>query len=170
MPDGPRLEVLARRGDAAMGDSSEVYRKHADALVRFASGLVGPSDAADVVSDAVVKAMWSKAWPSVRNHGAYLYRSVLNEARMHHRGTMRRRARELAVGAKEPQLAHPVDVRPEVLAAVGRLSVRQRAVVFLTYWEGLQPHEIGNRLGIGEGSVRRHLARARQRLRGMLHE
>ena len=74
---------------------AEIYRKHASELLRFATSLVGPADAADVVSEAVVKSMWSKAWASVSNRRAYLYQAVLNESRMHHRGTMRRRSYEM---------------------------------------------------------------------------
>lgn len=144
----------------------EIYAKHADALVRFATGLVGPSDAPDVVSDAVISAMTSRRWSSVENPRAYLYRSVLNQARMHHRSTMRRRAREARASTSEP--THLPEIRPDVLEAVARLSPRQRASVFLTYWEGLTPAEIAVRLDVSEGSVRRHLARARHRLRGLL--
>ncbi len=59
----------------------------------------------------------------------------------------------------------PPEVRPEVLEAVGSLSVRQRAVVFLAYWEDLDENSIAERLGISAGSVRQHLGRARDKLR-----
>ena len=147
--------------------NAEIYGKYADDLVRFATGLVGPSDAQDVVSDAVVRVMWSKRWVDVDNYKAYLYRAVLNESRMHHRSTMRRRAREQR--AASSGIVFPRDVRPEVLDAVGSLSPQQRAAIFLTYWEGLGVDEVAMRLGVREGSVKRHLARARAKLRGTLH-
>ena len=146
----------------------EIYQKHADELVRFATGIVGPTDAPDVVADAVIRAMTSRGWVRVTNHRAYLYRSVLNQARMHHRSTMRRRAREMRTFHTET--VDMPDVRPEVLEAVGSLSPRQRASVFLTYWEGLTPGEVATRLATSEGSVKRHLARARKKLRGLLDE
>jgi RNA polymerase sigma factor (sigma-70 family) len=55
-----------------------------------------------------------------------------------------------------------------VREAVGKLSVRQRAVIVLTYWADLDPPTVAERLGISEGSVRRHLARARAHLREVL--
>jgi RNA polymerase sigma-70 factor (ECF subfamily) len=146
----------------------EIYRKHADDLVRFATGLVGPFDAPDVVIDACLGAFRSKGWPNVTNHRSYLYRSVLNRARSHHRSTLRRRLRELR--SAKPDVVAPVEVDVDVLAAVDKLSVQQRASVVLTYWEDLQPAEAAARLGISEGSVKRHLARARARLRELLDE
>ncbi|MGI9667649.1 MAG: RNA polymerase sigma factor [Acidimicrobiia bacterium] len=148
--------------------NEEIYAKHSDALVRFATGIVGPTDAPDVVSDAVIRAMTSRQWTKVENHRAYLYRSVLNEARMHHRSTMRRRAREMRTFTDDT--TYLPEVRPEVLEAVGSLSTNQRASVFLTYWEGLTAPEVASRLSMSEGSVKRHLARARHKLRGLLDE
>jgi RNA polymerase sigma factor (sigma-70 family) len=146
----------------------EAYRKYADDLVRFATGLVGPFDAQDVVTDACLRSFRSKAWPQVRNHRAYLYRSVLNHARSYHRSTLRRRIREMKVAS--PGVSRPHEVDLDVLAAVDRLSVQQRAAVVLTYWEDLTAAEVALRLRISEGSVKRHLARARSRLREYLDE
>jgi len=57
------------------GDS-EIYSKHAEDLTRFATGLVGPSDAADVVSEAVLSCFNSKQGQRVAEKRSYLYRSV----------------------------------------------------------------------------------------------
>jgi DNA-directed RNA polymerase specialized sigma24 family protein len=59
---------------------AETYRKYADELVRFASGLVGPSGAEDVVATAVLRAVSGTQWSRVDNQRAYMYRAVLNEA------------------------------------------------------------------------------------------
>ena len=151
-----------------MSDDDEIYRKYSPDLVVFATGLVGPADAADVVADAVARVLASPKWADARDRRAYLYGSVLNEARMHHRSTLRRRAREARVAQREGVVDG--EVRPEVLAAVARLSVRQRAVVALTYWHDMHEREIAELLGISVGTVRRHLARAHQRLRGVIHD
>ena len=149
-------------------ENAAIYEAHAQVLVRFATGLVGPSDAADVVASSVLRAMTSKSWPQVTDHKAYLYRAVANEARSQYRSTMRRRAREQRVASRE--LVYQPDVRPEVLEAVSELSPRQREVVVLTYWEDLNETAVADRLGVSPGSVRRHLGRARQRLRSLLDE
>jgi RNA polymerase sigma-70 factor (ECF subfamily) len=64
----------------------------------------------------------------------------------------------------------PVQIDPDVIAAVNKLSVQQRASVVLTYWEDLTPIEVSLRLGISQGTVKRHLARARARLKELLDE
>lgn len=152
-----------------MGDDAaraEIYGKYADDLVRFATGLVGPADGADVVSNAMVSVLWSRNWNDIQNPRAYLYRSVLNEAHRHHRSAMRRSTTEAR--AAVPGTTVIVDVRPDVLDAVGRLSTQQRAVVFLVYWEDLTIAETSRRLGLSEGTVHRNLARAEKRLRRLL--
>jgi RNA polymerase sigma factor (sigma-70 family) len=147
----------------------EVYEKHADDLVRFATGLVGPSDAADVVSAAVLRAVSSRSWGAARNQRAYLFRAVLNEARMQHRSTMRRRAREARVAVPDVSAETPLP-RPEVLESIGRLSLRQRAVVVLVYWDDLDAAGVARLLEISEGAVKRHLARAHHRLRELMSD
>lgn len=144
---------------------AEIYARHADELIRFATGMVGPSDAADVVSSAVLHSISSSNWRDVSNHRAYLYRAVANEANSQYRSAMRRRARE--VRTVERPTDQP-EVRPEVLDAVGRLSPRQRAVIYLTFWEDLDEAGIAERLGISPGSVRRHLFRGKEKLRRLL--
>ena len=146
---------------------SELYRKHADELTRFATGLVGPNDAADIVSEAVLSCIGSPQWSTVAEKRAYLYRSVFNRAAEFHRSAGRRRSRE-ALTARSDAF-DPPEVRPEVLAAVDRLSVRQRAVIVLTYWEDLEPSSIASLMDISEGSVKRHLARGRHRLKEALN-
>jgi RNA polymerase sigma factor (sigma-70 family) len=142
----------------------EAYAKYADDLVRFATGLVGPADAADVVSSVMVRVLGRSSARSVDDSRSFLYRSVFNEARMHHRSTMRRRARDLRTASPDWSEDAPT-LRPDVLAAVAGLSMRQRAVVVLTYWSDLDDAAVADLLSISPGSVRRHLARARERLR-----
>jgi RNA polymerase sigma factor (sigma-70 family) len=146
----------------------KIYRSYAAALVRYANSLVGPSDAADVVSSAVLKAFTSKVWPTVTNHRAYLYKAVLNEARSQYRANMRRRAREIRVADNEA-VADP-EVRPEVTSALNRLSPMQRAAAYLFYMEDMDEASVANTLGVSSGSVRRHLGRAREKLRQVLDE
>ena len=149
-------------------DDEQVYRSYSQELIRYATGLVGPFDAPDVVTDACLKAFESRTWPDVVDRRAYLYRTVLSVASDHHRRTLSRRLREMKVAGRDttPDLAVNLDL--EVLDAVARLSVQQRAAVYLTYWEDLAPDVVAQRMGVSAGSVKRHLARARKRLGELL--
>jgi RNA polymerase sigma factor (sigma-70 family) len=151
------VEVLTR---------DEIYAKYASELARFATSLVGPTDAADVVSEAVVTSMWSPAWESVVNPRAYLYRAVLNESRMHHRRTTRRRSQEMKTAS--PEMVTVSELGIDVWVAMGSLTVPQRACVFLKHWEGMASVEIAEELDMSTRSVRRQLARATTTLRRIL--
>jgi RNA polymerase sigma-70 factor (ECF subfamily) len=146
--------------------NEQAYREYSAELTRYATGLVGPFDAADVVTDACLKAFASKNWPEVVNRRAYLYRTVLSVATDHHRSTLSRRLREIKAAGPEAFTQREIDV--DVLRAVDRLSMQQRSVVLLTYWSDLPVEVVADRMGISTGSVKRHLARARKRLQEWL--
>lgn len=156
-------------------DVGELYELHASDLTRFATVLVGPSDAADVVSDAMVGVLASSGTTRVRDERGYLFRAVANAANSLHRSSGRRRRRELRVvtatattGAEDQPAAVGGSVAArEVLA---QLSEQQRIVVFLAYWMDLTAPEIAEMVGVGEGTVRKQLARGRDRLRRLLDD
>lgn len=146
----------------------EAYEAHAAELTRFAASLVGPSEASDVVHEAVVSLMISGRLAEATNPRALMYRAVLAKANTLHRSVFRRRARERrfvdSLVAVDPQR------RPDVTAALVNLSPQQRACIWLAYWEDLDASRISERLGIAEGTVKSHLARARARLREVIGE
>ena len=153
---------------AGVMDNEQTYRTYSAELTRYATGLVGPFDAPDVVTDACLKAFETRAWPDVADRRAYLYRTVLSVANDHHRRTLSRRLREMKTAGRD-QLPDPTaDIDVEVLDAVNRLSVQQRAAVFLTYWEDMSPEAVAEHMGVSTGTVKRHLARARKRLGELL--
>ena len=147
-------------------DDVATYRRHADELTRYATVLVGPADAPDVVTDAVLAAFRTPGWRDVANPRAYLFRAVLHRAQSVRRSDARRTTRERRAAIVEPAR----DREPSVDAhrALAALSPQQRAVVFLTYWEDLTPAQVADLLDVGEGSVRKQLARARETLRSVL--
>jgi len=142
------------------------YAALAPELVRFATSLVGRGNAADVVSAAVLRSLSSPRWPAVANRRSYLYQAVFSEACTWRRRASLRPSREAHLLVAD-RWELPT-IRPDVAEAVARLSVRQRAAVVLTYWADLNPRAVAELLGISEGSVRRHLARARANLRKVL--
>lgn len=158
MPDHTMIELRQIHED--------LYARHGDHLIRFATGLVGPSDAADVVSDAMLGFWRSGALMDADNPRALLYRGVLAAARSWQRSMFRRRSREQRTSQR--LISHDPDIRPDVVDAVLQLSPRQRACVFLAYWEDLPINQIGELLDISPGTVKQHLHRARQSLEEVL--
>lgn len=145
----------------------EAFAKWGDDLMAYATVLVGPDDAADVVAQAFADVLGSNRWPAVTEPRGYLFRATLNSARTMRRSGSRRAAREWRAASSA---VAPTELLsdPAVLAAINGLSVQQRAVVYLAYWEDLTPAAIATTLDISDGSVRRQLARARARLRKVL--
>ncbi len=148
----------------------EAYSEYASDLVRYAHVLVGGSAAADVVADTFADLLRNPngAWSSARDPKAFLFGAVANRARMHHRATSRRRRREQLVARRRSTEA-VVDDRLCVLPdGFADLSVQQRAVTYLTYWQDLSVSQVAETLGVADGTVRRQLARARDRMRGAM--
>jgi len=160
--------VNSALAEATRPDVGDAYRDNAADLIRYATVLVGPSDAPDVVSDAVLGVMSSGKWDGVDNPRGYLFRAVLNQSISYKRSGARRRARE-------ERATGTVSVAPATDAtsidahrALAQLSPQQRAVVYLTYWEDLTTTQIAALLDISDGSVKKQLARAREQLRRIL--
>jgi len=145
---------------------AEVYGKYADELMRFAAALAGPSGAEDVVSAAVARALGSPRWQAVENKRAYLYRVVLNEGSRVRRDTARRLAREARTAPRDrvDENAAEVDLR----SALRTLTVRQRAVVFFTYWADLGPSDIAVLMDLSLRTVERDLSVAKTKLGALL--
>ncbi|WP_421119199.1 RNA polymerase sigma factor [Aquihabitans daechungensis] len=142
-----------------------LYAAQAPRLLALAAALAGPSNAEDIVSAAVLRSFTTPGWPQVTSPSAYLTRAVVNEVRAGHRSALRRAAREARYLRRADPAPDLPDSDPELLAALARLPLQQRAVTFLTYWGDLTPAAVAAELGLSEGSVRKYLSRARSTLR-----
>lgn len=145
-------------------EGAELYQKHIDEMTRFAASLSGPFVAAEVASDAVVRALSRGRWRDVSDVRAYLFRSVLNEARSNVRANDRRLRRETEF-CRRQELRRSADVSVETLELLLKLTVRQRAVIYLTYWDDLDRDAVAAALGLSRRTVERELSVARQRLK-----
>jgi RNA polymerase sigma factor (sigma-70 family) len=148
-------------------DDGEVWDKHSAELIRFATTLVGPADAEDLLSMAFLAAVSSPSWPTVTNRRAYLFRAVANHAHRHRRSYRRRLEREIrAASALPPHEPSTSDL--DVLIALQRLTVRRRATIWLAYWLDLTPAEIAVTLSVSQRSVERDLQSSRRQLKRIL--
>jgi RNA polymerase sigma-70 factor (sigma-E family) len=175
--------MMPTSDQAAMGPAravDDLYRAHALGLIRFALMLTGDQTTAeDVVQDAFLGLY--QGWHRVRDPSrvlGYLRTAVLNGCRSVQRS--RRRARLLRVVHEPPvwsaeAAAIDGEDRRAVLAAVARLSLRQREVLALKYYLDLGEQEIARMLGVSRGTVsatgsRALAALARELQAGDTHE
>jgi RNA polymerase sigma-70 factor (ECF subfamily) len=153
--------VVGVRSPLASDEDGAVFAACRLDLLRYATALVGPSEAEDVVMTVVARTVRRVRLAELDNPKGYLLRGVLNEARGRGR---RRRTVPLVddpAGPDRQGLA-------EVLDVLMSLPVRQRAVVYLHYWERAPISEIAEAMGVGSGTVKRYLYLARQKLKGVL--
>ena len=77
------------RGIGVNVSDEELYTKHKDDLNRYATALVGP----DAAEDVVVRVLLRGGFGTLADARPYLFRAVLNETR----GLLHKRARTIAV-------------------------------------------------------------------------
>lgn len=151
-----------------------VYAEHFDAVLGFALRRVDrPEDAADVTADTFLVA-WRRLGhvPAGDEARPWLYAVARRVLANHRRGDGRRSAlgdrlrRQLSVVV--PDVSDEVCHRTDVAAAMERLSGRDQEVLQLHLWEGLEPRDIAEVLGLTTVVVRPRLSRARARLRDLL--
>jgi RNA polymerase sigma factor (sigma-70 family) len=151
-----------------------LYAAHFDAVLGFALRRVDrPEDAADVTAETFLVAWRRLAHvPTGLETRPWLYGVARRVLANHRRGDRRRTAlgarlrRDLATSV--PDASGHVVQRADVTAAMERLSARDQEVLQLHLWEGLEPREIAEVLGLTTVVVRPRLSRARARLRELL--
>lgn len=162
----PRVRVQPlgspARGGGVRSDE-DVYLKVKDDLVRYATFLVGPFEAEDVVSTVVLRRLQQGSLGELADARSYLFRAVANEA-----NGLRRRRRIEPLNSFEVAAPGADGEAVDMARALLGLPVRQRAVVFLTYWMGYTTQEVSVMLGIGHGTAKRYLHLARRKLRKAL--
>jgi len=140
------------------------------AVLKFAAVLTGDrSLAEDVVQEVLIRA--NARWQligSVPRPEAYVRKMIVNE----YLASRRRSWRMVLSGAGSdiegpptPDPAAGYAEREAMLAELGKLPRRQRAVVVLRYYEGLSFQEIAEVLGCTPGTARGHASRALAGLR-----
>ncbi len=161
------------RDISAGGDETfrRLYNENFDALLGYALRRTArPEDAADVVADTFLVA-WRRRRDVPPGHQARLWlygvarRTLANQRRGEARRTNlgERLGAELALVV--PDLADDVTTHHLLHQALDQLGERDREVLELSEWEGLEPREIAVVLGTSAVAARARLSRARSRLR-----
>ena len=151
---------------------TEFYTSSRDDCLRIVLVSVGDRQLAeDLVAEAFTRAWMS--WRKVREHPApraWVVRTALNT----HVSWWRRRRRELVVDDRtavtlldgtQPERSADLDLDEGLAAAIRALPVRQREVITLRVYCGLDTDATAKLLGIAPGTVGAHLHRALATLR-----
>ncbi|MEV0562409.1 sigma-70 family RNA polymerase sigma factor [Dactylosporangium sp. NPDC050588] len=155
---------------------NELYHARRLSLVRLAVLMVDDLPTAEDVVQDVFAALYQRHGADLRaiaDPHAYLTAGVMNASR----SVLRRRRSARAyvpppaspAPAAEDEALLPEEDQ-EVLAALARLTVRQRQVVVLRYWSELSEREIAEALHVSRGTVKSTANRALTILRDALSE
>jgi RNA polymerase sigma factor (sigma-70 family) len=156
-------------------DFSEFYEASRDACLRAVLASVADRGLAeDLLAEAYARA-WA-SWPAVRRHPApraWIVRTALNTGVSWWR--QRRKEVLLACSAEQADTVglcavDTIGVDPALLRTLWMLPRRQREVIALRVFLDLDTRETARVLGIAEGTVTAHLARAIATLRAELVE
>lgn len=139
-------------------------------LLRTAYLLTGGQHAAeDLLQTVLLRAM--RRWSHIGEPMAYLRRAMANQSASRWRWLGRRTEFLTAAVPDRPasgDSARDVAVRDELLAALGTLPPRMRAVLVLRYWEDLSEQDTAAALGCSAGAVKSQASRGLARLRSVL--
>ena len=152
--------------------TNDELSEHRSALTRLARSLVGQDEAEDVVQDAYVAIQGSEG---VRTPVAWLRGTVRRIARKHHRTQARVRRRErthgrgaIHAGPATDEIAEALETQRSLMRALRSLADDQRIALELRYFDGLQPRQISQQLGVPVATVKGRLSRGLQAMRTRL--
>lgn len=174
------LVARAQAGEVRACDA--LLRRHEGRVLRLLRLFGVPhGDREDVAQEILIRVFRHlEGFRRGRLFQSWLYGIAVNAAHDYRRrlGQKRRDEVEWNDGQKEPtdlapgpgEVLERRDDRQRLEVALGELSERERAVFVLCELEALDTREVGSALGITRITVRRHLGRARRRLRIILSE
>jgi RNA polymerase sigma factor (sigma-70 family) len=157
MVDGPVLDELY----------SASYRRLVVQLYAICGDL---ADAEDAVQEGFVAVLRKhRQMARVQNPEAWVRTTALHylHSRWRHAAVVRK------YQPRVPGPQPPIEIWPEYVAlvtALAQVDFDQREVVVLRYLADLGTADIADQLGIPEGTVKSRLARARERLAGLLED
>jgi RNA polymerase sigma-70 factor, ECF subfamily len=161
------MDAHAAGSGASLDAIERVYRARLTEFRRVAAAIIGDRDlACDAVQDAFASAVRGRH--GFRGTGpldGWLWRAVVNASL-----TRRRALRPVTPSAPErpPGDAGDESERDRVRGALALLPERQRLVLFLHYFAGLDYLTIASALGISSGTVGATLHSARATMRQLL--
>jgi len=156
------------------GQFDEIVSRYYDELCRYASKTLGDADlAGDIAEEALFRCYERRAKLAKAGQGcrSWLYRVATNlmMSSFDRHAAAERHVERTAFSLSQPA-EQDVDVAGQVLDALARCTVAERAVVTLRYFEQMPGSEIAHLTGKTSASVRVTLHRALEHMRRLLEE
>jgi RNA polymerase sigma factor (sigma-70 family) len=152
----------------------KVVRERRPALVGYAYLVCGSrSEAEDITQDAIVRTFArGRAKTSVATAEGYIRRAIVNESIDRARRRKVADSRRTVVAMPDAVAGHAGAVASEayVEELLATLTAQERAVVILKHIDDLTVAQIGATLKIADGTVKRYLFNASQKLRGLIED
>jgi RNA polymerase sigma factor (sigma-70 family) len=165
-----------RAGDERSG--RDLFARHFDAIYRFFRSKVDDA-AEDLTQQTFLGAVKGRErYRGEASFRTYLYTIARNRLYTHIRDRQRRDAvidvgqqsvADLGLGSPTQQIAQRQEHKL-LLAAMRHLPLEMQLALELHYWEGLSVREIAIVIETPEGTIKRRLQRARQRLDELIAE
>lgn len=149
----------------------EMFTAYFSRVTRYIERNIGDHAAAEDVASEVFQLAWHSFDPHDPFGLPWLIRTAMHKMRDAQRAQYRSAAAVESVSksfedAAEREMPH--DDRLALHDAIDRLPKKDREIVRLTYWDGLNAAEVAEVLKIREGTVWTRLHRARSALRSAL--
>lgn len=160
---GPARDDLEPLRDSAWFD--ELFRTHARSVVRYFARRAAPSDVEDLAAEVLTVAWRRRRDVPEGGELPWLYRTSAFVLANH-----RRKARPVPIedgwdGMDDTDPADLAVADDQARRALASLSSRDRQVLLLHAWDGLDGDDLAAVLGISRGGADAALSRARARLR-----
>lgn len=150
----------------------ELFAAHAGAVQRYFLRRAAPDEAEDLAADVLATA-WRRRDDVPRGHELpWLYRTA-GYMLANHRRKHRAEPVEIAADRMEHPGADPAEEATDsvtVREVLAQLRPREREVLMLNAWEGLNGQELAEALGMSRGGAAAALSRARSRLHQIWQE
>jgi len=154
-----------------------LYHHYYSRLFRFVSRITRKEDIIDEVINEVMYVVWQKA--STYNHqcqpSTWIFGIAYNKARQIFSNANNREDESLEAIDRDSSILEETSSQIEQLemnnwleSALEKLSIDQRAVIELTYFQGLHYCEIAELMGCPENTVKTRMHHARKKLASAL--
>ncbi len=154
------------QSSAGSGYIENIVHRYSDTIVRVAFQYVKTrADAEDIMQEVFVALIKQPPFSGHEHLKAWLIRVTVNKCKNHLKKLKRRNETQLADA--ENSLT---EEQQSVLDELEQLPPKDRAVIYLYYFEGYKTREVAKLLGMREKAAAMRLSRARSKLKELLEE